>query len=150
MQSGSLLFNMTSGYSSVRPGLEGSHNVDLPKGTYGVPDMMLYGFQNVRGQNMKSHPLEHSEQHWNENKLKMDFAMLRNLQGMHAPLKLQMELNTAKQMQRLPGLPSSRLMEDTLSGRNELIDFDDIFNVPEESESMVQPHVLMEKRQHIL
>ena len=31
-------------------------------------------------------------------------------------------------MQRLPGLASSRLMEDTLSGRNELIDFDDIFN----------------------
>ena len=32
-----------SGYPSVRPGLEGSHAVDLPKGTYGVPDMMLYG-----------------------------------------------------------------------------------------------------------
>ena len=33
-----------------------------------------------------------------------------------------------QQMQRLPGLASSRLMEDTLSGRNDLIDFDDIFN----------------------
>ena len=32
------------------------------------------------------------------------------------------------QMQRLPGLSSSQLMRDTLSGRNELIDFDDIFN----------------------
>lgn len=35
---------------------------------------------------------------WNENKLKMDLAMLRNMQGIHAPLKLQMELNTARQV----------------------------------------------------
>ena len=30
--------------------------------------------------------------------MKMDFAMLRNMQGMHAPLKLQMEFQTAKQV----------------------------------------------------
>jgi len=28
----------------------------------------------------------------------MDFAMLRNTQGLHAPLKLQMELHTAKRV----------------------------------------------------
>ena len=33
-----------SGYPSVRPGPEGSHAIELPKGTYGVPDMMLYGY----------------------------------------------------------------------------------------------------------
>ena len=32
--------------------------------------------------------------------MKMDFAMLRNMQGMHAPLKLQMEFNTAKQVRK--------------------------------------------------
>ena len=31
-------------------------------------------------------------------------------------------------MRRLPGLPSSNILEDSLSGRDELIDFDDIFN----------------------
>ena len=32
------------------------------------------------------------------------------------------------QMTRLPGLPSSNIMLDTLTGRDDLLDFDDIFN----------------------
>ena len=40
---GVYLYLQASGYPSVRPGLDGSHAVELPKGTYGVPDMMLHG-----------------------------------------------------------------------------------------------------------
>ena len=31
-------------------------------------------------------------------------------------------------MTRLPGLPSSNIMLDTLTGRDDMLDFDDIFN----------------------
>ena len=35
---------------------------------------------------------------WNSNLEKMDFAMLRNVQGLHAPLRLQMERKTASRV----------------------------------------------------
>jgi proteasome maturation protein len=135
---------------AMRPDLEGMQEIQLPEGSLGVPDRMLYGFPKARDGNAKVHPLEHSEKYWNENKLKMDLSMLRNLQGLHAPLKLQMEHNITKKMRRLPGLPSSNILEDSLSGRDELIDFDDIFNAPEERETNMQPHLQIEKQLNLL
>lgn len=111
---------------------------------------MLHGLQPGKKMEKIVHPLEHSEKHWNENKRMMDFAMLRNTQGLHAPLKLQMELHIAKKMSRLPCLASSNIMFDTLTGRDDLLDFDDIFNSPFEAEMVGQPHLLMETREGIL
>jgi len=80
----------------------------------------------------------------------MDMSMLRNMQGLHAPLKIRMELKMARKIKRLPGLPSSNLLENSLTGRDEMIDFDDIFNVPEERETFMQPHVQLEREAHLL
>lgn len=134
----------------MRPQARGPHTVDIPQGQYGVPDIMLHGLQPGKTMEKAVHPLEHSEKHWNENKRMMDFAMLRNTQGLHAPLKLQMELHTAKRMTRLPGLPSSNIMLDTLTGRDDMLDFDDIFNSPFEAEEVGQTHLLMEKREGLM
>ncbi|KAH3834387.1 proteasome maturation protein-like isoform X2 [Dreissena polymorpha] len=136
--------------TSLRPDVEGSQILDLPNGKYGVPDMMMHGFQNVRSGNTPAHPLQHSEKHWHENKKMMDFAMLRNLQGLHAPLKLQMELNITQKMRRLPGLGSSHVLEESLTGRDMMLDFEDIFNDPDEVPLSSQPHIQMEKRLNIL
>lgn len=92
------------------------------------------------------------------NKDKMNFSTLRNIQGLHAPLKLQMEYRAARQVclvksaclsnlthfqwlifryttvlfssqiQRLPFLSSSNLALDTLRGSDESIGFEDILN----------------------
>jgi len=35
---------------------------------------------------------------WNENQMKLDFAVLRNTQGMYAPLHLKCELDVAKRV----------------------------------------------------
>ncbi|KAL5011390.1 hypothetical protein ScPMuIL_009941 [Solemya velum] len=141
---------MSLGYPSVRPNPQGVQPIELPAGPHGVPDVMLHGLRNVRSETTAVHPLEYSEKHWKENKEKMDLAMLRNTQGLHGPLRLTMELNVAKQMQRLPGLPSSNIMLNTLTGRDEMIGFEDILNSPAESEMVGQPHILMEKRLNIL
>lgn len=87
----------------------------------------------------------------------MNFNTLRNIQGLHAPLKLQMEYRAARQVlfdsclhvsyttntlcssclnvalpfvqiQRLPFLPSSNLALDTLRGSDDTIGFEDILN----------------------
>lgn len=76
--------------------------------------------------------------------------MLRKTEGIHAPLRLQMEFDVARRNLRLPGLHSSGLMMDILTGRDEMIDFDDILGDPQDSETIVDYHGLMEKRLHLL
>ncbi|KAJ8297458.1 hypothetical protein KUTeg_023989 [Tegillarca granosa] len=137
-------------YPSVRPKPDGNKAITLPTGPYGVTDVMVHGLQSASTTTNYSHPLEHSEKHWNENKQKMDYVMLRNTIGVHAPLKLQMEKHVALKMQRLPGLPSSNLMMDTLTGRDDMIEFEDFLGDPVNSERMGHPHVMMEKQLNIL
>ncbi|XP_052673029.1 proteasome maturation protein-like isoform X2 [Crassostrea angulata] len=137
-------------YPSVRPQPDGSQEIKLPEGPYGVPDVMLNGIQSSKAKLGSVHPLEYSEKHWHENKQKMDFAMLRNTQGIHMPLRLQMEKNVAQKIYRLPGMHSSNLMSDTLSGRDEMIDFEDILNNPADCEVMGDTHLLMDRRAGLL
>ncbi|XP_034371732.1 proteasome maturation protein-like [Arvicanthis niloticus] len=64
------------------------------------------------------------------NQDKMNFSTLRNIQGLFAPLKLQMEFKAAQQVQRPPFLPSSNLSLDILRVNNETIGFEDVLNDP--------------------
>ena len=45
--------------------------------------------------------------------------VLRNTQGIHAPLRLAMELKAAEKIGRLPFLPSSNMMRDVILGRDD-------------------------------
>jgi proteasome maturation protein len=99
--------------------------------------------------NVSGHPLEYCEKHYHENREKNDFLMLRNIQGLHAPLRLKTEREIASRMQRLPGLPSSNLMSDILTGRLDTIDFEDFLCDPMDAEIVGQPHILMERRSGI-
>lgn len=56
-----------------------------------------------------------------------------------------MEFKAAKKIGRLPFLPSSNIMLDSLTGRDMEIGPEDIFNLPEFNESMGQPHAVIEK-----
>lgn len=77
-------------------------------------------------------------------------AILRNTQGMHAPLRLAMEFKAAKQIGRLPFLPSSNIMLETLTGRDVEIGPEDVFNLPEFREVVGQPHAVVERSVGIL
>lgn len=46
-------------------------------------------------------------------------TMMRNTQGLHAPLRLAMELKAANKIGRLPFLPSSNVMRDIILGKDE-------------------------------
>lgn len=72
-------------------------------------------------------------------------TILRNTQGLHAPLRIGMELKAAKRVGHLPFLPSSNLMLNTLRGTDVDIGPEDIFNLPEFNEVMGQPHAMVEK-----
>uniref|UniRef100_A0ACB8FGQ3 Uncharacterized protein n=1 Tax=Sphaerodactylus townsendi TaxID=933632 RepID=A0ACB8FGQ3_9SAUR len=84
------------------------------------------------------------------NEDKMNFSTLRNIQGLHAPLKLQMEFKAVKQVQRLPFLHSSNLSLEILNGNYDSIGFEDILNDPAQSEVMGDPHMMMEHKLGLL
>ncbi|CAH3045649.1 unnamed protein product [Pocillopora meandrina] len=105
---------------------------------------MRTGFSNVKSGLITSHPLEGSEKNFLQNQELLDFKMLRNTQGLQAPLKLQMERAVASKIRRLPCLPSSMVALDSLLGTDESIGFDDFLNVQGDSEVMSDPHLTME------
>jgi proteasome maturation protein len=72
----------------------------------------------------------------------MNFSTLRSIQGLFAPLKLQMEL--------LLFLPSSNLSLDILRGSDETIGFEDILNDPSQSELMGEPYLMVEHKLGLL
>ncbi|XP_042314525.1 proteasome maturation protein isoform X2 [Sceloporus undulatus] len=108
------------------------------------------GFANVKNELFPVHPLELSEKNFSLSQDKMNFSTLRNIQGLHAPLKLQMEFKAVKQVQRLPFLHSSNLSLDILKGNYDCIGFEDILNDPEQSEVMGDPHLTVEHRLGLL
>uniref|UniRef100_A0A8B9RPC0 Proteasome maturation protein n=1 Tax=Accipiter nisus TaxID=211598 RepID=A0A8B9RPC0_9AVES len=107
-------------------------------------------FTSVKNELLPSHPLELAEKNFQLNQDKTNFATLRNIQGLHAPLKLQMEFRAVKQAQRLPFLHSSNIALDTLRGNDECIGFEDILNDPSQSEVMGEPHMMMEYKLGLL
>lgn len=72
--------------------------------------------------------------------------ILREREGLAAPLKISMELNSVAKTGHLPFLPSSNLHRNVLLGRDEIIDFCDILNTGEFSEFNRQPHAVIEKQ----
>ncbi|XP_054020760.1 proteasome maturation protein isoform X1 [Dryobates pubescens] len=113
-------------------------------------DLLRRGFRAVKSELLPSHPLELSEKNFQLNQDKTNFATLRNIQGIHAPLKLQMEFRAVKQVQRFPFLHSSNMALDTLRGNDDCISFEDILNDPSQSEVMGEPHTMMEHKLGLL
>lgn len=141
---------MSLGYPPLRPVPEGSTKASFKEDIYGLPNVMLHGFHKVKEDLTASHPLEYSEKNWDANREQMDFTMLRNMQGIHAPLRLNMERRTAAQMRRLPCLPSSNIMLNSLTGKLDTVDFDDVLNNPMEFEVMGQPHAMLERQMKLI
>lgn len=80
------------------------------------------------------HPLMKSEGNFQKHLFAKDMNMLRNREGLHAPLKIFMEKNAFKHTGRLPFLQSSRPHLDCLSGEDEMIRFEDFLGVNDYSE----------------
>ncbi|KAK2507497.1 hypothetical protein MC885_001666 [Smutsia gigantea] len=69
-------------------------------GPFESHDILRKGVSCVKNELLPSHPLELSEKNFQLNQDKMNFSTLRNIQGLFAPLKLQMEFKAVQQ--RIP------------------------------------------------
>lgn len=120
--------------------------VPIHEGPFGVPDPFVAGLTATSSKlGVTTHPLELSERNFHKNEDKMNMAMLRNVQGLHAPLKLTMERQFASKIGHLPFLTSSNLQHDVLTGRYLEIGFEDILNPLEFCEVAGQPHAVVER-----
>ncbi|XP_076632885.1 proteasome maturation protein [Colletes latitarsis] len=131
-----------------KPTIDGHFNIQ--NGSYGIPNPMVSGLSGTRQSIGYSHPIEASEKNYQKNRDRMNMTLLRNTQGIHAPMRIAMELKATESIGRLPFLPSSNMMRDVLLGRDEEIGFEDVLNTPEFREQMGQPHAVMEKSLGIL
>ncbi|CAG0884024.1 unnamed protein product [Cyprideis torosa] len=119
-------------------------------------DVMTHGFPSAKP---GTHPIQSGPPGQGVKSLRADarngyqdlnMEMLKKVSGVHFPMKLQMELWAASQVGRLPCLPSSHLMRDTLLGRDEIITFGDYLDHPDHKEEMGNPHAVIEKNLGIL
>ncbi|XP_072941794.1 proteasome maturation protein [Epargyreus clarus] len=141
---------MSFGLPSLKVKPEHVNNVPMREGPFGVPNPLTDGLTSAKSKLGVVHPLQMSEQNFHLNEEKMNMAMLRNIQGLHAPLKLTMERKFVGKIGRLPFLPSSNLQHEVISGRYLDIGFEDILNTPDMREIAGQPHAVVERSLGIL
>ncbi|KAG8222347.1 hypothetical protein J437_LFUL001334 [Ladona fulva] len=141
---------MSVGFTSAKPIIKNSLQLEGKDANYGVADVMKYGLSAAKPKLGPCHPLELSERSYAARREMIDFNILRNTQGLHAPLRLQMERKAAAKVGHLPFLPSTRPSLDVLLGRDEEIGFEDVLNTYEYREVAGQPHAVVEKQLGIL
>nr|CAG4646719.1 EOG090X0J8E [Macrothrix elegans] len=108
---------------------------------YDVKEPMLYG---------GSHPLEEILPKHKNKQEELDMKMLRNMQGLHAPLRLHMEKAAVKDIGHLPCLFRHNALQDALTGRDTTFEFEDFLNTPQDMEAMGHPHLMIERHLNML
>lgn len=94
----------------------------------GTVDHLRYGFHSLETQHLQTHPVAqlqrcHDEIQWSN---KMD--MIRRTYGSHMAMRLATEKAILSRQRRLPGLQSSTIGLDTLTGNDLTIGFEDFLN----------------------
>ena len=89
---------------------------------YTTVDRLAHGLQSGRPQSgAESHPAQAAAARQERLQAGRSSDWLRQVQGVHAPLRLSAELRAAGCVGRLPFLQSSNVMRDTLTGRDDTL-----------------------------
>ena len=98
-----------------------------------------------------AHPVEAIQQNWLRTQLETKHFLLASVYGAALPMALRTEIETLAKVQRLPGLPSSRVGLECLLGRDETLDFEDFLGLPQDSEhEPVDQRFLLEQKYGLL
>ncbi|XP_044737284.1 proteasome maturation protein [Chrysoperla carnea] len=141
---------MSFGLPSLKPKGYGPENLGISEGFLGVPEVMVHGAKGARAAVEPVHPLQHALATATRHQNQLNMAILRSTQGLHAPLRIAMELKAVNQTGHLPFLPSTNVLRDSLTGRDLEIGFEDIFNTGEFREQLIQPHAMVEKKLNLI
>ncbi|KAJ3386575.1 hypothetical protein HDU92_002387 [Lobulomyces angularis] len=110
--------------------------------TFGVNDTMRYGLVTASDKLMKQHPLKmHLQQAASK---KSELQIMRNIYGLHAPLRLKMERAILNQPHRIPVMKNSHFGLNTLNGSYMDINFEDFLGDQEYCTDSLDVHAAME------
>lgn len=110
------------------------------------PDPLREGLVTLKDGSRASHPVEVIQTSQKAGEAAR-LEMLQNVYGSGLPARMQIEKQLLDRVERLPGLPSSKLGLDSLTGNLDDFSFGSYLNLPEASEiAPTDIHTVMEKR----
>ncbi|THH11382.1 hypothetical protein EW145_g696 [Phellinidium pouzarii] len=111
----------------------------------GLHDTMRYGLRSLATEARAQSELKHRLDNWEETQDNLQLTFQRHIYGVHAPIRLMMERKIASTNMHIPAFPRSNVHLDILMGRDETLDFADIFGEVETSPPM-DIHEQMERK----
>merc|ERR1719378_331675 len=107
-----------------------SFSMGMPNGKLYTQGMADTGPQTRQGTKAR-HPVERLVLDHTRRSEQQEMMTKALIYGQHAPLKAKMEREILSQFQRLPGLPSSMIGLETLLGKDDKIEFEDVLDLEE-------------------
>lgn len=95
---------------------------------------MRHGLASLKEDTITRHPVEVIQENTGSRGASTKLQMLRDLYGVAFPAKMQIEQQILGKFQRLPGLPSSKLGLEALTGALDEFGFESYLGLPEDSE----------------
>ncbi|KAK1268415.1 Cyclin-B1-2 [Acorus gramineus] len=105
----------------------------------GEIDALRFGLNGVKSDIIASHPLQSLHESIKKNQEDSKRAVLATTYGSAFPLKMDLDRQILSRFQRPPGLPSSMLGYDALTGGLDDFQIKDYFIDPQDSESFRPP-----------
>merc|ERR1712029_163979 len=107
------------------------------RGDLSMTDKLGNGLSQVRHPIEAVHPIQTSEQNFHKNREMAQMALLKKMQGIHAPIRLQMEKRLVSKAGHLACITTrSNVSADILNGNDGSIGFEDFLGQPENYEGM--------------
>ncbi|KAF5319852.1 hypothetical protein D9758_000003 [Tetrapyrgos nigripes] len=94
----------------------------------GLHDTLEHGPSTIASQ--PSGALRNRVENWEETQDNLKLTMMRNVHGLHAPMRLLMERKMVSASPHMPVLPQSNIHLDILMGRDETVEAADVFAGP--------------------
>lgn len=108
-------------------------------------DAMRLGLASLKEDALSVHPVEAIQTEYKSTATDKQFNMMRQLYGASVPAKYQIETQILSKFTRLPGLPSSRLGLESLTGELDDFSFESYLGLPGDGvDAPVEMHSQME------
>ena len=96
----------------------------------GPADTLRYGFHHMEAEMTAPHPVQTLERKSAELELNAKLERVRRTYGIHMAMRIGTEESVFGRKRRLPGLPSSTALYDTITNKGERIEFKDFLDDP--------------------
>jgi len=138
---------MEPSYRIVPPVQPKSASLTDTAGSLGLHDTLQYGLRSFATDTSKD-GFENRLSNWQETQDNLKLTMLRDLHGLHAPMRLLMERRIVSSSPHMPAMPQSNIHLDILMGRDETLDAADFF-LGMESGPPLNVHNEMERKMRL-